>query len=152
MDQLSDRARQSARLRTNHNFHEDLDDGIQRMLNAMEPGTYVRPHCHASDRWEYFQIIRGRVRILLFDPAGQVLEITELNASDILAIEIPGGTIHSIVSLESGTVLFELKPGPYQATTDKNFAHWAPAENSVAKGRFLAWFEHAEIGESPPVS
>ena len=38
----------SPRLRLNHNFHDDLADPINRMLNALEPGTYLQPHKHEN--------------------------------------------------------------------------------------------------------
>lgn len=42
-----------------------------------------------------------------------------------------------LVSLECGTVLFEAKEGPYVATTDKEFAAWAPPETDIERGRVL---------------
>ena len=49
---LTQQAKQSPRLRMNYNFHSELEDPVQRLCNAMEPGTYVRPHRHAQ-RWEF---------------------------------------------------------------------------------------------------
>ena len=46
LDETTARAKQSPRLRMNYNFHEELDDPVNRLLNAMEPGTYIRPHRH----------------------------------------------------------------------------------------------------------
>ena len=42
LDETQAKALQSPRLRMNYNFHEKLDDPINRLLNAMEPGTYLR--------------------------------------------------------------------------------------------------------------
>ena len=41
-DHITERARKSPRLRINFNFHE-LDDPANRMLNAIEPESYIRP-------------------------------------------------------------------------------------------------------------
>ena len=38
----------SPRRRKNFNLHASPDDPIQRLCNAFEPGTYVRPHRHAA--------------------------------------------------------------------------------------------------------
>jgi len=150
LDDLSRQARSSKRLRINHNLHDHLGDKIQRLLNAMEPGTYVQPHRHKADRWEYFQLIRGEALIVLFDVNGRVVEKIHLSPANILAIEIPGGCFHTISSLAPQTVLWELKPGPYHADSDKEFARWAPSENQESVGQFLAWFESSRKGDLPP--
>ena len=48
LDETQAKALQSPRLRMNYNFHEKLDDPINRLLNAMEPGTYLRPHWNSG--------------------------------------------------------------------------------------------------------
>jgi cupin fold WbuC family metalloprotein len=53
LEQLTSDAVGSTRLRTNYNLHPQLDDPVQRLCNAMEPDTYVRPHRHPQeDCWE----------------------------------------------------------------------------------------------------
>ena len=42
------KAQSSSRKRTNYNFHKSYDAPLQRMLNAAEPGTYIRPHKHEN--------------------------------------------------------------------------------------------------------
>lgn len=44
-----------------------------------------------------------------------------------MGLEIPSGTWHSIVVLEPGTVIFEIKKGPYQPASTEDLASWAPA-------------------------
>ncbi|MCA1745626.1 MAG: WbuC family cupin fold metalloprotein, partial [Bacteroidales bacterium] len=46
LDALSLEAKEHPRKRKNHNFHTSLADPINRMLNAVEPESYVRPHKH----------------------------------------------------------------------------------------------------------
>lgn len=149
---LSETARSVPRLRKNHNVHSQLDDPVQRLYNAMEPNTYVRPHRHqGDDRWEFFQIVSGSAAVLTFDIQGTVLEKIVLNQKGPnVAIEIPGNTWHTIVSLQSGTVLFEIKKGPYQAVTDKDFATWAPSEGEDAAEIFVQWFVKATPGHTCP--
>lgn len=150
LKELTATAKKSPRLRKNHNIHTTLEDPVQRLFNAMEPGTYVRPHRHrGQDRWEYFQIVTGAAMVLTFDASGRVMEKIELSdKGPNCAIEIPGDTWHTIVSLESGTVLFEIKQGPYKALTDKDFAHWAPLEGESTVGAVVDWFGHAAPGDS----
>jgi cupin fold WbuC family metalloprotein len=145
---LSETAKSLPRLRKNHNVHTDLNDPVQRLYNAMEPNTYVRPHRHqGGSRWEFFQIVSGRAAILTFNQQGMVLEKIELSSNGPnYAIEIPGDSWHTIVSLETGTVLFEVKQGPYQAVSDKDFASWAPLEGEAAANGLVRWCAEAKPG------
>jgi cupin fold WbuC family metalloprotein len=89
--------------------------------------------------------------MLTFDDYGQVMERCEFSPSGpAVAVEVPGGGWHTVASLEVGTVLFELKPGPYIPLEDKDFASWAPAEGEPECGRFLTWFQSATAGDKPP--
>lgn len=150
--ELSKTAQSVPRLRKNLNIHAQLDDPVQRLFNAMEPGTYVRPHRHpGKDRWEFFQIVSGRAAVLTFDQTGTVQEKIELSQTGPnVAIEIPGNQWHTLVSLQSGTVLFEIKQGPYQPLSDKDFATWAPQEGDRAVESFVQWFTDAHPGDLPP--
>ena len=53
LDSVSHEARESSRLRMNYNFHESLDSPIHRLLNALEPGTYLPPHRHTDKEETY---------------------------------------------------------------------------------------------------
>ncbi len=136
---LSGEAARSPRLRKNFNFHADYADPVNRMLNAFEPGTYVRPHKHESpDKWEVFIILTGRALVLRFNDAGTVIEHTVLDhAVGSYGVEIPPREWHSVISLTPGTVLYEIKPGPYAALEDKNFAAWAPSEGSPEAAAYM---------------
>ena len=149
---LSTEANLSSRLRKNHNLHPALDDPIQRLCNAFEPGTYVQPHRHTeAGRWELFVVLRGAAALLLFDDEGKVLDRVELDAEgQVRGAEVPPNTWHTIVSLKLGTVLFEVKPGPYIKTTDKDFASWAPLEGDSHCSRFEKWYQQAQKGSVTP--
>lgn len=147
LDALSELARVAERRRKNLNLHPSLDDPVQRLLNALEPGTYVRPHRHAdSGRWELFVRLRGRAVVLAFNGDGVVVERQELS-STAPVIEIPAGTWHTVAALESGTVLLEVKQGPYMPGTPGDFAPWAPPEGSAEAGVLEQWFRYARTGE-----
>jgi cupin fold WbuC family metalloprotein len=149
---LSDLAAASERLRRNLNLHEAYDETVQRLCNAMEPGTYVRPHRHSEPgKWELFIVLSGSLAVLSFSAQGQVTERVELSAAGpVRGIEIPPGTWHTLISLAPGTVAFEVKPGPYAPLQDKDFAPWAPAEGDARTGAFLDWLRGAGPGDHPP--
>ncbi|MEY4684677.1 MAG: hypothetical protein RLZ25_1136 [Pseudomonadota bacterium] len=150
--ELSETAQNLPRLRKNLNVHATLDASVQRLFNAMEPGTYIRPHRHARPNgWELMLAVHGQFAILLFDDQGRVIERFELcSTSGPLAAEIPAHAWHTVVSLASGTVMFEIKEGPYTPVDDKDFAAWAPEETEIRAKPFNAWFAKAQPGESPP--
>jgi len=136
---LSRAALANPRGRQNLNLHGDYADLCQRLFNAVEPGSYIRPHRHSDPpKPECFVVVRGRFALLLFDDAGRVTQRLELApGGPVVAADLPAGAWHTIVALESGSVFFETKPGPYTPLTDKDFAPWAPAEGSAAVGEYL---------------
>lgn len=152
LQRLSAQAADSGRRRANYNFHPAPADGVQRFCNAVEPGSYVRPHRHpAAGRWEFVLALAGAAALLSFDDHGQVRERLLLSPDGAYrGAEIPGGTWHTLAALEPGTVLFEFKPGPYSPTADKDFAAWAPPEGDAACPRFEQWFTSARIGDRIP--
>lgn len=154
MEELSEKAADSPRKRAHHNLHAMLEDPVQRLCVAIEPGTYIRPHRHADPMtWEVFLMLRGSAVILSFDDSGRIIERIVLAASGpVQAIEIPAGTWHSVASLEPGSVFFEVKQGPYKAPLEGNAAAWAPPEGDDDCVRFEAWYRMAQTGDTPPVS
>lgn len=136
--ETSTRASKAPRKRTNHNFHQ-LEDRVQRMLNAMEPGTYVQPHRHLNPpKVECFLLLRGRVTVLFFNESGTLTDCFELDGKKNFGVDISAGVWHALVCTAPGTVLFETKDGPYDPSTDKEFADWAPAETDpVAATAYL---------------
>ncbi len=145
LDALSEQARQSPRLRTNHNFHAELSDPVQRLAIAMEPATYVRPHRHATT-WEILTPVRGRFIVLFFDDAGTVTNRTMLG-EDCRVIEFPAGTWHAVLSLDRGGVIFEVKQGPYAPLTHAEFAPWGKAGEGAEGAEMNAWYARAQVGD-----
>ena len=139
LDELSQKASSSTRKRLNHNFHDDLDDPINRMLNALEPGTYLQPHKHENpDKREVFMVLRGSLVAIFFDSSGNPTEFVLLDpVKGNHAVEIPIGAWHTLIALESGSVVYEVKDGPYLPLSDKNFASWAPKEGDPNCGIYL---------------
>lgn len=142
----------SPRNRGHYNLHPVLDDPVQRFCLAAGRSSYFRPHRHrARGKWELFLALRGGAAVLTFDTRGTVVERVEIAAGGgTPAVEIPPGAWHTLAVLEGSTLLFEVKPGPYVPATDKDFASWAPAEDSPERSAFTAWFRAALPGDPPP--
>lgn len=139
IEKVSAIARSSTRKRTNLNFHDKSEALMQRMLNAMEPGTYIQPHKHENpDKSEAFFCLRGKILVVEFEEDGQVRDHILLDASKgNYGCEINPRTYHCILSMETGSVAYELKDGPYDPTIDKHFAPWAPAEGDPDAADYL---------------
>ena len=112
VDALAQQAKQSPRLRMNHNFHQSLDDKCHRFLNALEPGTQIPVHHHPT-KDETFVILKGKVRVTTYDDQGEVLETCILCHEDgVYGADIPKNVWHGIECLEP-SVLLECKEGPF---------------------------------------
>jgi len=133
INQLCTSAKNSERLRKNFNLHDELSDTLQRLLNAMQPGTYIQPHKHENpDKREVFIVLQGRLLLVTYNDLGEISNHIILDSTNgNFGAEIPACTWHSIIILHADTVVFEVKDGPYEPISDKNFAPWAPKEGSA---------------------
>lgn len=114
LNTLSAQALASLRLRMNYNFHDSYDAPSQRLLNALEPGTSVPIHRHRHTQETYI-VLRGRLLVRSYDDGGTVTGEWELDPlKGVYGVNIPKGTWHGITVLDSGTVIFECKDGPYE--------------------------------------
>jgi len=138
MIDLSDKARCTTRKRQNFTFHKSDNDTLQRMLNALEPESYTHPHKHENpDKREVFLILKGRVLVVEFNPTGKIVDHIILNEKGKnKGVEFPPGSWHTLISLEKGSVVYELKDGPYDKKSDKTFAPWAPNEGQPGADTF----------------
>ena len=113
LDKITAQANESPRLRMNYNFHQSLNDKCHRFLNAVEPGTKVEIHRHPT-KDESFVLLRGRVRVNTYNDDGSVIESVILCPEEgLYGVDIPKNVWHNVESLESGSVFFECKEGPF---------------------------------------
>jgi cupin fold WbuC family metalloprotein len=145
---LSHEARSESRRRAHLNVHPTLADPVQRLFIALEPDTYIRPHRHPEpNKWELFVLIDGAVdALVLADDGGLAERIRMAPNTGSRAVEIPPNTWHSYVCLEPGTVVLEVKEGPYVPTEEENFAPWSPKDDPAAVGAYLEWLRRARAG------
>jgi cupin fold WbuC family metalloprotein len=113
LDNLTEEASKNERLRKNYNLHEKLDDPVQRLLNALEPGTDLPIHRHKNTE-ETYMLVRGGMRVLFYNEKKEITESVMLSSkAGSYGISIPKGQWHTIDNIEKGTVIFEVKQGPY---------------------------------------
>lgn len=145
LDDLALQAVASPRRRQYRNIHTDYKDRCQRLFNAIEPDSYLRPHCHGQVQGTETMIaVRGLMALVAFDDSGEIVQIerfgAERNLVDrniALGVETPPGTWHTVVSLESGSVLIEIKAGPFDPSAPKFPASWAPEEGTPDGAAYL---------------
>jgi cupin fold WbuC family metalloprotein len=139
--QLATEAAVSARRRSHILLHANHQDQVQRLLIALEPDSYVRPHLH-SEQWEMIVLLRGRLDLLIFGPEAELVQRLAVGTGSPVA-QIRPGTWHSGVALQPETLVLEVKPGPYRPN---EFAEWAPQEGERAAAAFVSWAGEARLG------
>lgn len=126
LDTITEKAKESPRLRMNHNLHNSLEDRVQQLLNALEPGTEIPIHRHTHTS-ETYLLLRGKIKVFFHNDQGEVVESFNLIAvgtnygenhqkkhPENYGLNIPAGQWHSLEVLESGTIILEIKEGPYK--------------------------------------
>lgn len=142
---LIDEASNSPRARQHRNIHTSYDDPCQRFMNAIGMESYIRPHRHSIDpKAETLIAVRGKFALFIFDDEGAVQEIirfgTERYADSSalsVGVDLAPGVWHTIVALQPGSVLLELKAGPFNSNAAKEPAPWAPAEQTSEGANYL---------------
>ena len=117
LDKLTEQAKASPRLRMNYDLRNSETDQSQRMLNAIEPGSPMPIHRH-RETTETIVILRGKLVEEYYDELERrCTEAIELSPNGpVVALNIPVGQWHTVRALESGTVILEMKDGPYEPT------------------------------------
>ncbi len=120
LDQVTAEAKASPRLRMNYNLHESFSDSVQRMFNAIEPGSIIPIARHPYSN-ETLILLRGKLRVLIYNDQKEILEDVVLNHElGHIGYHIPKNTWHKVESLEEGTIIFETREGPYQPVEEKD--------------------------------
>lgn len=120
LDTLTGKAKTSPRLRMNYDLRNSDNDQSQRMLNAIEPGSVIPIHRHQNSS-ETVVVIRGKIEEVFFDAMGRETDSIEMDPDGpCFAVNVPKGQWHTLHSLESGTVIMEVKDGAYETMKPEN--------------------------------
>lgn len=120
MDDLSAQAKANPRLRQAYDLRTTPEDGSQRILNAVEPGTVLPIHLHRGST-ETIVCLRGKVVQHYYDNNGNKIASYELapNTANV-GMSVPIGQWHALESLEEGSVILECKDGAYEPLNDND--------------------------------
>lgn len=114
LNEVTQQAKESPRLRMNYNLHDSLEAKAQRLLNALELGTILPIHRHPHTA-ETYLLLRGRIRVMYYNDRKEETERVTLDpVKGSYGVHIPAGQWHTLEVLESGSVIFEVKDGPYR--------------------------------------
>lgn len=117
---LFDKARESERLRMNYDLRTSENDGSQRMLNALLPGTVVDVHRHPMSN-ESVLLLCGRLDEVIYDGRGNETERFHLDPSTgNFGCVVPAGAWHTVEVLEP-SVIYEAKDGKYGEDGSERF-------------------------------
>lgn len=117
VERLLGEARENARLRQNLDLRTSGEDGSQRMLNALMPGTVVAVHRHPMSN-ENVIILCGRMDEVIYEASPEGMELVETRRIHLdptignYGCVVPAGAWHTVEVLEP-TVIYEAKDGKY---------------------------------------
>jgi cupin fold WbuC family metalloprotein len=145
LNSLTQAANESPRLRQSRTIHITPDDPCQRLFNAIDMDSYVRPHRHQQDpKVETLFAIRGRFLLVTFNEQGEIEEVIPFHSEKYEAsndsgvgVEIQVGTWHTIIANEPHSILLEVKAGPFNLELSKEPAPWSPAEGTEEGQAYL---------------
>lgn len=143
-------SRTSPRRRVILPMHKSNSDSLHRMLNIVQPMSYIQPHRHVDPpKVESFVVLKGSILFFIFNNDGSIEKCHHLSADDsTLGVDVEPGVFHSFAATVEDTVLFEVKQGPYQEISDKDFAVWAPEEGVAGVEKYLArLYSYGEGGQ-----
>ncbi|MFZ5391409.1 MAG: WbuC family cupin fold metalloprotein [Patescibacteria group bacterium] len=131
----------SKRRRSLYTFHQDNDEKVHRLLNVIQPDSYLQPHKHqAPDKVEVMIVLKGKLAVIEFAedgrPSGQIVLAPQ---SSPYILEIEPNTWHMSIALEADTAVYIVTEGPWRPDSHKIMAPWAPSEKeTVAAQEYLA--------------
>jgi cupin fold WbuC family metalloprotein len=147
---LTHSAEQSSRQRQHKNIHLHYNEPCQRLFNAIGLTSYIRPHRHSIDpKDECLIAVRGRMALLVFDDIGHVqhvvrfgVQTTEAQQAIGVGVNLPAGVWHTVIAEVPGSILFEVKSGPFNPEQAKEYAAWAPEEDAPEAAEYLMELKH----------
>jgi len=113
LDEITEQAKKSPRLRMNLNLHDSYESKAQKMINSLEPGTVIPVHRHRNFSETYI-VLRGAIKVFFYDSNKTLIESYLLDPCEgYYGLEIPAGVFHNLEVIAHGTAIFEAKDGPY---------------------------------------
>lgn len=132
-------SRESPRKRMIQRLHKDNDAGVHKMFNGLQPGTYITPHRHLHPaKTETIMVVSGAMLFVEFTDEGELKDHILLQpGTETFGVDVAPHVFHTYVALKPDTLIFEVKDGPYERSSDKDIPVWAPVEGTNEAEPFL---------------
>ena len=135
------RASSSTRRRYANVLH-DPGDEFNRVVNFIMQDSYMQPHLHpGAEKVEKIYLMQGKIAVLFFDDQGAVKKCMILEEGGVGYVEVPAFTWHTYVMLSDYAISYETMMGVYEPKTWKEFAPWAPPENTPRGSIYLKYLK-----------
>lgn len=129
----------SSRRHRHPNIIHKPGDEFNRVVNFIMQDSYMQPHLHPGiEKIEKIYIIQGKIVILFFNDQGVVKKCSVLEEGGLEMIEVPAFTWHTYIMLSEFAITYETMMGKYEHKTWKEFAEFAPPENSSESIAYLS--------------
>lgn len=120
IEALFAKAEESERRRMNYDLRTNSEDGGQRMLNALLPGTEVPIHRHPMSN-ENVLVLKGCLDEIIYNENGvEVKRIHLCSSKGNFGCVVPQGAWHTIKVFEP-SVIYEAKDGKYGEDGSETF-------------------------------
>ena len=139
INDLFDKAVVSDRKRMNYDLRTSSNDGSQRMLNALLPGSIVPIHRHPYSN-ENVLLLCGKLVEVIYDSEGNETERIHLDPSvGNFGCVVPAGSWHTVEVLEP-SVIYEAKDGKYGEDGSETFDEY---KDKIAQNPSQATFSNS---------
>jgi cupin fold WbuC family metalloprotein len=132
------------RKRTHSNIHDSYDEPSQKLFNAINIESYIRPHRHVENKKEFLIALSGLMTVFMFDDNGVVVESkniapydTQNDINSCFAVTIAPNVWHTVVARKDNSILLEVKDGPFDPSIAKEYSDWSPSEDSKMANNYL---------------
>lgn len=117
LNKVFEKAKRSQLLQINFNFQGSSEAKARCLFNALKKGTILPIH-RLEHIAESYMFLRGKIRVLFHNDQKVKTESFILDSLvGNYGVHIPKGQWHTLEVLESNSVLFEVKEGPYTPLT-----------------------------------
>ena len=140
LDWIASNASRSERGRANLNLSISPSDHLQALLNAITRESYIRPHKHKDPaKSETLVALRGDLTVVEFDDLGEINDAYRINKNGPnYLVHVHPNTWHTVVPISPLCIVYEAISGPFDPSSHKIFADWAPIEDSEESKQYYS--------------
>ena len=137
------------RARAHHNFHDSYEAQCQILMNVISSDSFIRPHRHLrAKKKEYLFALEGSFALLEFNDNRDISEVSYFSTekhssrnSSTYGVCVEPSVWHTVISLLPTSIILEVKEGPFDPLSAKEFLVGTPEERSTDAQIYLAYLK-----------